>query len=203
LSLDFGYDTIRECFAVCPVHQCTFETDTVPIVYGTPIPPTDAETAATRTLFPRAYRHVGGGCVVQEQKTADVEYCPECRVVLDRWESQAFKRNITSPDSQEIRLFLAVKASHFNGESPKNRLVRYYKSWKPPRTPHDRELSGFAAVVTQLHSSLTSESVEVDARSLLRSLSPIFQHQPTCDDDSVILDHCKMHYIAADAILNG
>lgn len=121
LNLDFS--AIQRCFAVCHVHECELKTDTVPILYGTPITPTQAELDVPNALFPRAGLIVGGGCCVGEQTTAEVQYCPQCRVAHDRWESQAFKRNIESPSSVEIRLYLTAKASQFRGDSDRLRLA--------------------------------------------------------------------------------
>ncbi|WP_146459404.1 hypothetical protein [Rubripirellula tenax] len=117
--------------------------------------------------------------------------------------SQVFKRDIATADSQEIRLYLAAKASKFNAESPTDCLLRYYKSWKPPRSPADSALADIVAVVTEIHRAVTTNDPRVDVAALLSSVYPMFALTASCDTDSMILDHCKMHYIAANAIVHG
>lgn len=201
-GLDLDFPTIQDCFAICQVHECELETDTVPVVYGTPVTPTQAELEVPNTLFPCARLIAGGGCVVGHQQSATVQFCPECRVAHDHWESQAFQRNIASPDSREIRLFLAAKASHFHADSDAERLFRYYKTWKPPRSANDPTVNDAVTQITELHSRLRDREMDA-ATELLNDARSIFSISHPDGDDAIILDHCKMHFIAADTIINS
>lgn len=197
-SLELDLAAIKQCFAVCHVHDCCLELDTVEVVYGTPITSTEAEIKVVQVLFPQAGLSVGGGCCVGEQKSAEILFCPDCRRAYKQWESQAFKRNIASPDSKEIQLYISAKASRFVAE---NRLLRYYRSWKPPRASSDLVLAGYVKTVTDIYACLASDGPSAKLRHLLASASAMFEFTAANDEDAAILDHCKMHYIAANAIL--
>lgn len=194
-GLSLTLPQILGCFAVCHVHGCDLETDDVRIVYGT-VRLDPAESDAKQRLFPMAFSVVYGGCCVEHAKTATVQYCAECRNAQQRWSDQSFKCNIQSPDSEEIRLFLIAKSSQFNADDRVSNLRRYYSTWKPPRTPKHSAIARFVDLVSEIHRMIVEAGPNAQTADMLDDAVGMFSLSITDDSDRVILDHCKMHYIA-------
>lgn len=195
-GLSLTLPQILDCFAVCHVHGCELEKDDVPIVYGTfGIDP--AESEAQQRLFPMAYPIAFGGCCLQHIKTETVLFCRECRHAQERWTGQSFKYNIESPDSEEIRLFLLAKSSKFNANDLASNLTRYYKTWKPPQSPTDSSLALYVDLVSDIHRMIVESGPTAHTASLLSRADSMFSLSTIDSSNRVILDHCKMHYIAA------
>jgi TonB family protein len=90
----------------CPLHDEAMQLDTVPIIYG--LPPATSKYAkvdvisffrgvwdglthretyeeASLKKFPNSNMTIGGGCIVGDERKAEVLYCPKCRAVEMNW----------------------------------------------------------------------------------------------------------------------
>jgi hypothetical protein len=77
---------LRHGASICAVHHVNMETRTIPIAYGLPSDgPPEGYFQAGQHSFPNADQRIMGGCMVHDQKTALVWFCPECARAKADW----------------------------------------------------------------------------------------------------------------------
>jgi hypothetical protein len=194
-----GESSVIQHFLVCCVHGC--ELQSVSLRSG-PVPdsgivfsiaPRDpGEVKAQATLFPMA-------SVRSEPTRSDVKistgwYCQICRETEARWNSKAFKHNISDPSSPEVSLYIEQLAAKYPGDTPLAQLLRYYTRWQLPEAPDDPELLKLRNAICELNSCAVNKTPLLATQ--LHHAAALFSMQPKDSFNLSVLDHCKMHYIA-------
>lgn len=87
-SLEYGvyardFSDIWDIFQYCYVHGVEFETDTVPIVYGTRSRVSGSVLEHAEKTYPNANTVVYGPCWHEKEKTRKVRFCYKCRETLE------------------------------------------------------------------------------------------------------------------------
>jgi hypothetical protein len=67
------------------VHGVELVKGTAPIFYGLPPAPPPGYLDAMETLFPHSHLFAMGGCVIDDKRETDVDFCTLCREAENRW----------------------------------------------------------------------------------------------------------------------
>jgi hypothetical protein len=76
-----SFEDVRKLFRYCHIHDTELVEHAVPIVYGTPKPQSQPERDRVQAVHPYSRTFIQGPCSVEEARTANLYFCPECRRV--------------------------------------------------------------------------------------------------------------------------